>query len=45
MSSNAATPMIVEVTSPFALYSCSTANVAEGSVGDAREASIKESGI
>ena len=36
-SSNAATPMIVEETFPFALYSWATARVAEGSVGEASE--------
>ena len=45
MSSNAATPIIVDVTSPFALYWCSTDNVADGSVGDAREANNKARGI
>jgi hypothetical protein len=45
ISSNAATPIIVDVTLPFARYSCSTAKVAEGSVGDASDANNKESGI
>ena len=44
-SSNAATPMIVEDTSPLALYSCDTANVADGSVGEAREPSKRHRGI
>ena len=44
-SSNAATPMMVEDTSPLALYSCETANVADGSVGDAREPSKRHSGM
>jgi len=37
--------MMVEDTSPLALYSCETANVADGSVGDAREPSKRHSGI
>jgi hypothetical protein len=37
-SSSAATPIMVSVTLPLALYSCITASVAVGSVGAASEA-------
>ena len=44
-SSRAATPMMVEDTSPLALYSCTTAKVADGSVGEASEAIKRLAGI
>ena len=42
ISSKAAAPNIALVTGPFALYSCITARVAEGSVGAANEANNRQ---
>jgi len=41
ISSNAAAPKMAFVTGPLALYSCITANVADGSVGVPNDANIK----
>ena len=45
ISSKAVTPMMVDVTCPLALDWWTTAKVADGSVGEAREANKSERGI